>query len=98
MRNAAVRDWEWEGRVSTAKTEGKGERETPPEQAAGSPTSSRSWKKLLPSIGCEEHKQSTEEGSRGDGRVSAVQDQTLLAYQTAPPGPPAQPSPEPHGP
>lgn len=27
MRNAAVREWEWEGRVSAAETEGKGEQE-----------------------------------------------------------------------
>lgn len=45
-----------------------------------SPTSSRSWKKLLPSV-CITQADDTEEGSSGGGGASASQNQILLMCQ-----------------
>lgn len=73
-------------------------RENPPSrQAAASPTSSRSWKKLLPSV-CVTQADNTEGGSRGVGECRPSEpnpaDVPYPQHSLAP----ARHSPEPHYP
>lgn len=87
-----------EGSPQPKPKERESQRETPPARAAGSPTSPRSWKKLLPSIGV--GNTSSQHRGREQGGWGSVgrPEPNPAGLAIAQPGPPAPPSPEPHEP